>query len=64
MTRKRDGNLNLFQLKSLVEVNVLKVTNIFVEKRNRGLMQNLPPNLTLFHTLNSTNLKLDIFNSK
>ena len=64
MTKKRDGNLNLFQLKFLVDVNVLKVTNIFMEKRNRGLMQNLPPNLTLFHMLNSAKFKLDIFNSK
>ena len=43
MTSERQGNLNLVQLQSLVEVNVMKVADIFMKNGNRRMMQNLFP---------------------
>ena len=39
MTIEREGNLNLIQLLSLVEVDVWKVADIFMRNGNRGMMQ-------------------------
>ena len=48
---KQSGNLNLIQLKSLVELNVLKLVYILMRNGNRGMIQNLLQNLLFFNQM-------------
>ena len=44
MTSEREGYLNLIHLQSLLEVDILKVVNMFIRNGNKRLMQNLTSN--------------------
>ena len=43
MTDEREGNLNLIQFQGMVEIETIKVANIFIKSRKRRLMHDLPP---------------------
>ena len=43
MTDARERNLNLIQLQGMVEIDTIKVANIFIKSRKRRLMHDLPP---------------------
>ena len=43
MTDEREGNLNLIQLQGMVEIDTIKVANIFKKSGKRRLMHDLPP---------------------
>ena len=44
LTSERQDNLNLIQLQSLIQVDVLKVADILMRNGNRRMEQNLPTN--------------------
>ena len=43
VTDERERNLNLIQLQGMVEIDTIKVANIFIKSGRRGLMHDLPP---------------------
>ena len=43
VTDERERNLNLIQLQGMVEIDRIKVANIFIKSGRRGLMHHLPP---------------------
>ena len=43
MTEEREENSNLIQFQGTVEIDIIKVANIFIKSGKRRLMHDLPP---------------------